>query len=40
LVVDPVDALVTFQALLALVQQTPHPLYLLIDEYDNFANES
>ncbi len=39
LVVDPVDALVTFQALLALVQQTPHPLYLLIDEYDNFANE-
>ncbi|NEX16069.1 MAG: AAA family ATPase [Halochromatium sp.] len=33
------DALVSFQSLLAAVGQSPHPLYLLIDEYDNFANE-
>ena len=37
--IDPVDALASFQALLTAVQQTPHRLYLLIDEYDNFANE-
>jgi hypothetical protein len=37
--IDPVDALASFQALLTAVQQTPHQLYLLIDEYDNFANE-
>ena len=29
----------TFKSLLAAVRQTSHPLYLLIDEYDNFANE-
>jgi hypothetical protein len=29
----------TLTKLLAVVQQTPYPLYLLIDEYDNFANE-
>jgi hypothetical protein len=37
--IDPDDALVTFQSLLAVVQRTPYRLYLLIDEYDNFANE-
>jgi hypothetical protein len=35
----PTDALASFQALLGLVRQTPYRLYLLIDEYDNFANE-
>ncbi|EIC23032.1 Protein of unknown function (DUF1703) [Thiorhodovibrio frisius] len=33
------DALTSFRSLLAAVSQTPHRLYLLIDEYDNFANE-
>ncbi len=33
------NALRTFQSLLAAVQTTPYALYLLIDEYDNFANE-
>jgi len=37
--IDPQDALASFQSLLNAVQQTGHPLYLLIDEYDNFANE-
>ncbi len=35
---DPTDALRSFQSLLTAVQQTPYHLYLLIDEYDNFAN--
>nr|VFJ42279.1 MAG: Predicted AAA-ATPase [Candidatus Kentron sp. FW] len=33
------NALASFQSLLNAIQQTGHPLYLLIDEYDNFANE-
>ena len=33
------DALRSWRAMLAAVSQTPHKLYLLIDEYDNFANE-
>ncbi len=33
------DALASFRSLLAAVGQSPHSLYLLIDEYDNFANE-
>ena len=37
--IEPVDAIVSFQSLLTAVQQTPHRIYLLIDEYDNFANE-
>nr|VFK80402.1 MAG: Predicted AAA-ATPase [Candidatus Kentron sp. SD] len=37
--IDPRDALASFQSLLNTTQQTGHPLYLLIDEYDNFANE-
>ncbi|RME46628.1 MAG: AAA family ATPase, partial [Deltaproteobacteria bacterium] len=33
------DPLESFDALLAVIRQTPYRLYLLIDEYDNFANE-
>jgi len=36
---EPQDATISFYALLAAVRQTPYKLYLLIDEYDNFANE-
>ncbi|MDG4552428.1 MAG: AAA family ATPase [Candidatus Contendobacter sp.] len=36
---DPDNGLASFQSLLSAVSQTPHKLYLLIDEYDNFANE-
>ncbi|VFN06014.1 MAG: Predicted AAA-ATPase, partial [Candidatus Kentron sp. G] len=37
--VDHQDALSSFQSLLNVVQETDYSLYLLIDEYDNFANE-
>ena len=37
--VDPNDALSSFQSLLTSIQRTPYKLYLLIDEYDNFAND-
>ena len=37
--IDREDCLRSLQSVLAAVSQTPHPLYLLIDEYDNFANE-
>ena len=37
--IDDRDTLSSFRSLLDAVQQTGHPLYLLIDEYDNFANE-
>ncbi len=33
------DAVRTLDNLLAAIRQTPYRLYLLIDEYDNFANE-
>ncbi len=33
------DARHTFIAVLTAIRQTPYPMYLLIDEYDNFANE-
>jgi len=33
------NALSSLRSLLAAVSATPHKLYLLIDEYDNFANE-
>ncbi|MEM7355307.1 MAG: AAA family ATPase [Acidobacteriota bacterium] len=33
------DATNTLQLLLAAIRRAGHPLYLLIDEYDNFANE-
>ncbi len=36
---DRADAIYSFQMLLAALQRAPYPLYLLIDEYDNFANE-
>jgi len=37
--VNPINSIASFQSLLASIQQTSHKLYLLIDEYDNFANE-
>ena len=37
--IEPEDALISWQSLLRVIRQTPYPLYLLIDEYDNFANE-
>jgi hypothetical protein len=37
--IEPTNALASFQSLLTAVRLTPHRLYLLIDEYDNFANE-
>jgi len=37
--IDEHDALRSFSSLLTAVQQTSYKLYLLIDEYDNFANE-
>ncbi len=33
------NALFSLRSLLTAIQQTPHRLYLFIDEYDNFANE-
>ncbi len=33
------EATNTLRELLAVIRQTPHRLYLLVDEYDNFANE-
>jgi len=38
-VINPDNAILSFEALLTLVCQTPYKMYLLIDEYDNFANE-
>jgi len=37
--IDREDALYSMKSLTAVVRQTGHPVYLLIDEYDNFANE-
>jgi len=37
--ISPDNAIDSVQSLLTAVRMTPHPLYLLIDEYDNFANE-
>jgi hypothetical protein len=37
--IDPVNAVSSWESTLTAVAQTPYPLYLLIDEYDNFANE-
>jgi hypothetical protein len=37
--INPKDALASWQSLLTAIQKTPYKLYLLIDEYDNFANE-
>ena len=32
------DALFSLESLLSAIKTTPYPIYLLIDEYDNFAN--
>jgi hypothetical protein len=37
--IDPLDAVSSFESLLTAVKESGHRLYLLIDEYDNFANE-
>lgn len=37
--IDQEDAINSFDSLLTAIRQTPYKLYLLIDEYDNFANE-
>ncbi|CAK0772712.1 AAA-ATPase-like protein [Gammaproteobacteria bacterium] len=37
--VNPDNAIVSLSSLLTIVSQQSHKLYLLIDEYDNFANE-
>jgi hypothetical protein len=37
--IDSHDATVSFSNLLSVSQATPYKVYLLIDEYDNFANE-
>ncbi len=33
------DGTASFQSLVSVVSQTPYKLYVMIDEYDNFANE-
>jgi hypothetical protein len=37
--IDPEDAISSFESLLTAVELSGYRLYLLIDEYDNFANE-
>jgi len=37
--IHPTDALRSLQSVFAALGRTPYKLYLLIDEYDNFANE-
>jgi hypothetical protein len=39
MLINPTDALTSFQSLLTAVRTSPYSLYLLVDEYDNFANE-
>ena len=39
IVIQPDNALSSWESALSAVSQTDHKLYLLIDEYDNFANE-
>ena len=39
IIFSPNNAIRSFQSVLAAISQTPYRLYLLIDEYDNFANE-
>ncbi|MCD6185163.1 MAG: AAA family ATPase, partial [Deltaproteobacteria bacterium] len=36
--IDREDALFSIKSLVSSVRMTPYPVYLLIDEYDNFAN--
>lgn len=37
--IHPTDAIYSFESLLSAIAGQPYKLYLLIDEYDNFANE-
>ena len=37
--VDSSDAVNSIKSLLSVTRKSGHPVYLLIDEYDNFANE-
>ncbi|OAD20226.1 hypothetical protein THIOM_004089 [Candidatus Thiomargarita nelsonii] len=37
--INPQNAVSSFESALTAIKQTPYRLYLLIDEYDNFANE-
>jgi hypothetical protein len=37
--VNPDNAISSFQSVLTAIEKMPYKLYLLIDEYDNFANE-
>jgi hypothetical protein len=37
--INPNNALMSIKSLISAVRMTPYPIYLLIDEYDNFANE-
>ncbi len=37
--IDPDNAISSIRSLISAVRMTPYPIYLLIDEYDNFANE-
>ncbi len=37
--IEPEDGAASFQSLISMVAQTPYKFYLIIDEYDNFANE-
>ena len=37
--VDPQNAINSIKSLLSVTRKSGHPVYLLIDEYDNFANE-
>ncbi len=36
--IDRQDALYSIESLVSAIRLTPYPVYLLIDEYDNFAN--
>jgi hypothetical protein len=37
--IEPEDGIASFQSLVSVASQTAYKLYLLVDEYDNFANE-
>ncbi|MDM8521658.1 AAA family ATPase [Anaerolineales bacterium HSG6] len=37
--INQTDAFISFQSLITAVRFTPYQLYLLVDEYDSFANE-
>ncbi len=39
IVIHPTDAISSWASLITAVSETPYALYLLVDEYDNFAND-